>query len=172
MQNPMDPNFDPTPIYIGENKRKQSASIDMTRDQELAIKQMKKINTPSFTTSEDPIHKRRTSDLLLKHGEPSLIGPLKDLTEQEIVLPNEIELFSHYDGSMTNSPMMKGSKGKIVDKSMQQDLMRLSMARISLNEVRMSKFGNNVRKSITKASLDQNPLGRTSSGPPQELGFF
>jgi len=176
--NPMDPKFDPSPIYWAP---KPSASIDYSRYEEMKLHQPShKKMTPSFTTSEDPIHKRHNSDLISKHGEPSIAGHFKELAPDEIVLPNEIELFSHYDGSPTSHRLREGKSRGLLDNSMnaqnilamQNDFMRMSMARTSMIDMRQSKAF--ARKSIVKPGIEQNTLipSHVTHQPEQETGFF
>lgn len=166
----MDPKFDPSP-FLGT---KPSVSIEMTRHEAMMLQ--KKIKTPSFTTSEDPIHQRRKSILLSKHGEPNMITPLVELDEDAIVQPNEIELFSRYDGSPGNSPVKRGARSKgMLDTSMnahlsQNDFMRLSVARVSTVDLRGSKaYNSHGRKSIVRP--DATSTSRTTQ-PTVENGFF
>lgn len=46
--------------------------------------------------------------MLLKKREPSLIGPVMSLNNDEILRPYEIEYFSNNDGSPGSSPHVRG----------------------------------------------------------------
>ena len=73
---------------------------------------LKKIKTPSFTTSEAHL-KGRGSDILLRKKEPSLIAPAMSIGNDEIIRPDEIEYFSNgaHSPSPGNSPSLNSRFG-------------------------------------------------------------
>jgi hypothetical protein len=98
---------------LSDNKKTKpdilSQSIDVGKSNNALFlaNNLKHIKTPSFTTSEEE-KKRRGSDLLLRNREPSLIGPVMSLNNEEILRPYEIEYFSNNDGSPGSSPHVRG----------------------------------------------------------------
>jgi len=112
--NPMSTSFDLTPQGTKMSANMLTKSLDMGRRSKGLIQvHCKKIKTPSFTASECG-DKKRSSDLLLKHKEVSVIEPIIHLQDEEIVQPNEIEYYSHHDGSPGNSPYIRTKAGNLV----------------------------------------------------------